>query len=236
MTIKMPLFLINTAFFSWSVFANTALVVIDMQPYFLERGSKANSTVVAGVISAIQEARSGDQTIIIVEYKPHLLGQTHQDIIQAVSGYNKVITLAKYHNDGSSVIKEELVRQRVTLSELKICGLNTSACLMETINGLQNQMSRDVNFSVLAYACSDSSESDHKKALTRLKKSGLKVETSISFSQTKNRNGKADRKKLKRKLEEALFDQSEAKRQKTQKDIDQFEKTIVPESSEAKKD
>lgn len=62
------------------------------------------------------------------------------------------------------------------------------------------------------------------------------IATLNPIGQTKNRNGKADRKKLKRKLEEAPFDQPKAKRPKTQKDIEQLEKTIVPEPSEANKD
>jgi nicotinamidase-related amidase len=100
-----------------------------MQPDF-EAAQKA----IKPVIAEIKKAKANNEFIFIVEYDG--FSPTYGQILHAVKGYRKSAYIVKWANDGSAQIMEAARRLRVSLSRVKMCGVNLSYCVYETAFGL----------------------------------------------------------------------------------------------------
>ena len=104
------------------------LVVIDMQPFFQASRSRL---LIKEHVSQIRAAISNQEHIIVLEYKD--CGSTHKPILNALKSYDKVKFFAKDYCSGSSLITKHLTRKNIWPKEIKFMGVNTGACVEETV-------------------------------------------------------------------------------------------------------
>ncbi len=107
------------------------LLVIDMQPSFSASDDKELQNNIAYQISL---AKRRGAWIFFVEYSDS--GKTHKYLTRLTEGYEKVRRVKKHHDDGSKEIKRAFKRIRVEPQVLKICGVNTDCCVINTAKGL----------------------------------------------------------------------------------------------------
>lgn len=127
---------------------NSALVIIDMQPYFATRSGnhqdaenkakldKINETQVG----AIQKAREANIPIIFLEYDCGPCGSTNDSLKTAVANYRNVRFIKK-NSDGMfedyNKYRKELVDylNKNDIGTLIITGANGGACVLRSITG-----------------------------------------------------------------------------------------------------
>lgn len=104
------------------------LVVIDMQRCF-----EAAEWAERGVLKAINAAKRLSNPILVVRY--YCYNNVLPSVKQAVSDYELGFNVVKKHDDGSKEIARVVKSKRLPLP-LRICGVNTNACVKRTIYGL----------------------------------------------------------------------------------------------------
>jgi nicotinamidase-related amidase len=140
------------------------LVVIDMQDKFL--GGKFRP-LARRIVRLIKIAKKNRDDIILVEYgnryAPQFItaeelqkvrneNKTIDEITNAVESYNKVYKTTKYYDDGSDKVIE-CMNDNHLHGPIIACGVNTSCCVKETVNGLVNDFGMDVT--VVANCCAN---------------------------------------------------------------------------------
>lgn len=136
---------------------NTALIVIDMQPYFVERGGNQNepenvrkvNEILANQVQMIQAAKQSGTPIVFVEYEGY--GDTNSVLREAAAGYDNIKFITKNtdgmfdpYNNKRDELGEYLRSKEV--GNLIITGANGGACVEQSIAGaLEN------NYNVQAY-------------------------------------------------------------------------------------
>lgn len=162
----------NTLPFCPENHTNTAVVIIDMQSYFMSRVSERkkteNSEKIATLLSSqmalIQKAKDRNIPIIFIEYEGDF-GRTNYRLIDMVKTYNNVRFYKKTSDgmfDSYNFHREKLVRhlQRLGIGHLIVAGINGDACVLASIRGaLKNNCSvtlftpgvANFNFSHLTY-------------------------------------------------------------------------------------
>ena len=125
------------------------LVVIDMQDKF--RASHDQQTIWF-VKQEILRAKQAGMAIIIVEFDPHEMGSTHLEIVELLEGYERCTTVIKTQNDGSEEIVEACLDNGFWMEDFRICGVNSDACVLETVTGLLERIS-SCDISVVQDAC-----------------------------------------------------------------------------------
>lgn len=126
-------------------FANTALVIIDMQPYFAERygydkepkNKKKIEQVLQRQRELIQLAKASNRPIVLIEYQNH--AGTHDQLVQEIGAYPNTKTFIK-SDDGmfesrklANEIKGYLDSKKIT--DLVVAGANGGACVQCSIQG-----------------------------------------------------------------------------------------------------
>lgn len=111
------------------------LIVVDMQPEF---DAALNPNVVVGVTLEIQAAVARKSPIVFVEYDE--AGDTHKGLYSLAKGYRKKARIIKYEDDGSRQIIRTIRRREFDLSHLRVCGVNTNACVQSTVEGLLKRL------------------------------------------------------------------------------------------------
>ena len=107
------------------------LCVVDMQPDFLASNS---SILIDAVISEIKLSMAAEEQIIILEYWNH--HTTHIQIMELLQGYKHAMHITKYLDDGSKWMENTIA---YFPKEIKICGVNTWACVYATGIGLASK-------------------------------------------------------------------------------------------------
>lgn len=158
----------------WAAGGNSALVIIDMQPYFASRndrqelpGNKAKlQEMIRNQVEAIKAARKAELPVIFVEYDrdrfvsqgavpadgPQSDFETHGDLKAAVEGYDKAVILKKTTDglfDGPNKHKAELdnyLKDR-GIGTLIVAGANGGACVQFSIQGALLE-----NYDVIAFS------------------------------------------------------------------------------------
>lgn len=120
-----------------------------MQPYFKAAKEK---WVVAGVINQIRLAKQRSAGIVVVEYKG--CGRTHPKILNALKGYQRVVNAKKEQDDGTLAILNAIKRNFFSEDRIRVCGVNTSCCVMDTIEGL-SLVFPNSEIQVVADSCND---------------------------------------------------------------------------------
>lgn len=137
------------------------LVVVDMQKEY-----PASELVVNQVVKEVRKARRKGEWIMLVEYDES--GRTMYRITRELKGYNKVKKVTKVVDNGAYAILWGLtIPYKATLSSwkslnkptpprrishIKVCGVNTNACVISTVEGLRYL---DCKITVLSKACAN---------------------------------------------------------------------------------
>ena len=130
------------------------LVVIDMQEEF---SAARNKRIQQAVIQEIQRSRAKRWPIVIVEFEES--GGTLPIIRRACKGYPRAVTVTKDYDDGSSEVLEAL-GDITKCRKVRVCGVNTEACVWATVKGLQRQ-----GVKVEVWGPGTDSEDDHEFGL-----------------------------------------------------------------------
>lgn len=113
------------------------LVVMDMQP-----GFKAAQDAITQwfVKQEVTRAREEGRPIIIVEYDPHEMGHTYESITSLIEGYDRGVIIPKCDDDGSAEILRTCEAKGFMTASFRMCGVNSDACLLETIQALAEKL------------------------------------------------------------------------------------------------
>lgn len=132
------------------------LIVIDMQPAFT-----AHKEALKPVLREVINAKKALTDIIIVEFD--LRGRewyqpsetvTHPAITRSIKNYKHKHLVLKEFNDGGGEILEYCRIQGIPTNTLRVCGVNTTACVKETVRSLTED--NDVKKIIIAgNACAD---------------------------------------------------------------------------------
>ena len=137
---------------------NHALVIIDMQPYFVTRGGnhkqKANAKKVEEVLDTLTQmikgAKKSGIPIVFLEYQS--CGDTNKALKKVVGDYKDVRYILKdqdgmFSQNNSHKKKLESYLEKMDVGTLIIAGANGGACVSESIEG-----ALDENYSVIAFS------------------------------------------------------------------------------------
>lgn len=160
----------------------TILVIIDMQRGFAAAEDPELLKTISQKISKAIEKR---QRIFFVEYllpsnkdyrtpwhakKPYRIPteESLTDLCRRAS--YPYTTIMKDSQDGSKNIIDKLIELEIKKSvKIKICGVNTSLCVLDTVLGLANGLEPSMKIVVLQDACGDINQSSHERSLETLK-------------------------------------------------------------------
>lgn len=123
------------------------LTIIDMQPRF---PSSQDANTIAGVLRLIAKAIERNWPVILVEFYAH--GPTDERITNALDGYAGLVREFKFNEDGSEEIWEACVEHELPGSRFIVCGVNTHACVKDTVFGMARLMP-DSAIEVVKDAC-----------------------------------------------------------------------------------
>lgn len=126
------------------------LVIVDMQPVF---SASTNPDTVIAVTNEILMAKQNNFPIMIVEYERS--GRTHSGFDTILRGYRHKARIKKADDDGSQEIVRALLRRKFPQSHLRICGVNTDACVSDTVYGLLLKL-HTTRIDVVKRACNTS--------------------------------------------------------------------------------
>ena len=137
------------------------LVIIDMQNAY-----RASQIAEKTVLSQIQEFKKKKRWIVNVT-----LGHSKvlPSITKVLKNYSKVIHVKKEYNDGTNWILAALKEHKLDASNLQICGVNTNACVIDTVRGL-HKTKRVKNLEIAVYGCASWNPSDHLYSLFNMGK------------------------------------------------------------------
>lgn len=137
---------------------NYALIIIDMQPFFVERGGndkdeeniKKVNDIISNQIKMIEMAKKSKIPIVFIEYES--LGDTNSKLKDAAAGYDNIKIITKSsdgmlddYNNKKNELSDYLRGQEI--GNLIITGANGGACVQQSISGsLKN------NYNVLAFS------------------------------------------------------------------------------------
>lgn len=135
-----------------SMNGENVLVVIDMQPFF----KSVTKKVVSNVLKLIREFKKQNNFIFVLEYNE--CGETHPSIVKELNGYDNVQFVVKKKEDGSlPLIKAMKIKNpKRTKMEFNVCGVNTDACVADTVLGLNMRMPLS-KINVIKRACNTDS-------------------------------------------------------------------------------
>lgn len=132
------------------------LVIIDMQDGF---HSAKNPYTIKNIQKEIRKAIKHKVGIIVVEYEG--FGRTLWKLRSLLDTYEDVVYVSKYTDDGGREVYDEIISNRFNRRKLKICGVNSDACVCETALTLANDLPY-TKVEVVEDACNSSNvESDN---------------------------------------------------------------------------
>jgi nicotinamidase-related amidase len=126
------------------------LVVVDMQSGFDTSFGALN-----GCIREVQQAVIDKAGIIFLEYHGFYgdaYGFTLPQLKALVDGYSRAYYVPKGADDGSIEVVEAIEKYRMSKLHIKVCGVNTDACVLATVQGLIQKCDK-VYLQVIADAC-----------------------------------------------------------------------------------
>lgn len=147
--------------------SNYTLVIIDMQPDFWEEDSE----LTWNIVGQIKRARRDRAAVLTVTFGA---GKTFGPIVKALSGYKRKAQITKDQDDGSKEVTKVILRRRFPKS-LLVCGVNTGACVQDTVNGLLKLASHKFDVAILESCCDDGNGLVHHKiGIASMLKNGVK--------------------------------------------------------------
>ena len=146
---------------------DSVLVLVDMQKKFPASTDPAVIQACANLItnhmrrqSPIIIAEFGDPKVILPPHSIHC-GDTHRslmDLLLFPRRYDKLAVVEKLCNDGSAVILRECTNRGFATSAFRVCGVNSDACVSETVYGLAVRRHKS-QIEVITEACNTEGKS-----------------------------------------------------------------------------
>lgn len=144
------------------------LTIIDLQPFFLTGLDKA---VRDNCIVQIKRAIKDRAAIIFVEYNGY--GPTHQDLKDVIrkAAYDRLYVVYKSTDNGGKEISQLIKKRHLAASRIKVCGVNTDACVHSSVLGLRKHLSAS-KIEVIADACASATyfKNGHQNGLKKMSK------------------------------------------------------------------
>lgn len=137
------------------------LVVIDVQPEF---DAALNPNLRMACQKKLRVAKRKRADILFVEYEG--AGNTYADLVEVVKDYSRAFWVEKYYDDGSQEVINAINHHSLRYKTLKVCGVNTDACVRDTVRGLSQKLSAS-KIKILANACY--SDWNHQRGLEQMK-------------------------------------------------------------------
>jgi len=140
-----------------------SLIVIDMQKHF---DTSKNRKLRLNIKNLIKKSIEKKENIVFVEYED--LGRTIPYLTNLTKEYDKVHFITKEDDDGSYEIIEYFRDNKIPFNKVTICGINKSACVFATVEGLSKRRKRakiivDIDACADGYDCDYFTEEDFKE-------------------------------------------------------------------------
>jgi nicotinamidase-related amidase len=132
------------------------LVVIDMQATFIAAN---NRRVRNNCKREILNAMLCGASIIFVEYVCQ--GPTIPGLLKLTDSYRKTFIVRKSQTDGSQEVLKTIKDHRLPKDHIKVCGVYTGCCVVETVAQLRTMLFRKFKLKVIGDACGSYSRSNH---------------------------------------------------------------------------
>jgi len=111
--------------------ASATLCVVDMQPYFY---ASQEEWLMENVLREIRQAKNRNIGIIVIEYEG--CGVTDSRILRECMLHSKFVRLVKRESDAAPLILDAVTNHNFSADKFIIAGVETDACITDTINGL----------------------------------------------------------------------------------------------------
>lgn len=121
-----------------------ALCIIDMQPHFI---TSLNGPTLHAVLRLTKEAMSDGAFIVVAQYMN--CGRTNNNIRKMLRKYPFKAYCCAFKNNKADAICTKLRTHGVRTHKLKICGVNTEACVAATVINLHKRHKMEI----IAAAC-----------------------------------------------------------------------------------
>ena len=121
------------------------LCIIDMQPIEFSN----SNLIIENVLELVREAIINKAFIVIAQFKGS--GETHINIRNEIQTYPYKKSVWHNKNDKSKPIQEVLNSVNVFVRQIRICGVNTEYCVLETVHGLAKKF--HIPIKVIEKAC-----------------------------------------------------------------------------------
>ena len=138
------------------------LVVVDMQPDF---PASNNPATLRAVEREVRKAIKHRLPVVVLEI-PYFspldedgLKPTHRSIMRLLTGYDHYRVVQKRWSDGSSHVILTCEDSKYMKHRFRICGVNTDACVLETVLGLAKRLPK-CKIRVIKNACNTVFSSD----------------------------------------------------------------------------
>jgi hypothetical protein len=135
------------------------LVVVDMQATFKAANNKR---VRENCKQEIIKAMDSKAPIIFVEYIGQ--GPTIPSLVKLTDDYDRVFIIRKNDDDGSREVRKTIKNNKLPSRKIKVAGVNTDCCVLETVCGLNNSM-KQTKIEINNKSCNSFSRYDHKNGL-----------------------------------------------------------------------
>jgi nicotinamidase-related amidase len=143
--------------------SRATLIVIDMQPGF--EASHSPDTQRA-VTREIHIAVRNGWPVVIVECRPESFGGTYPELLADLDRQpaSLIGRAFKKHNNGTSEVLDCCLQRHFDLESLRVCGVNTTQCVEETVLGLSACLPSSC-IEVVKDACNDWNENNFDRML-----------------------------------------------------------------------
>ena len=141
------------------------LIIIDMQKYFETSQKKS---VIKNCQKEIKKAMKLHNHIMFVEYDD--CGKTDKRLTKLTKGYKNKSRVIKGCDNGSDEIYDKIEKWKLARKNLRVCGVNTDACVKRTVIGLCEYLPMS-NIVLVKNACNTCGKVWHEEALNIMKDS-----------------------------------------------------------------
>ena len=138
------------------------LTIIDMQPtFFTSNYQPVKDAVEDLILKAIDDGAY----IIIAHFMKY--GKTHNNLLNLVRNYKDRSLVYANKNDKSDAIMTKILKKQIRTSFIKVCGVNTDACVQATVTGLSKTLP-DFQIEIIKNACNSYSQYDHNFGINEM--------------------------------------------------------------------
>src|SRR5690349_19681763 len=124
--------------------SSSPLIVVDVQDHFISQMGRRKAKYLRRVLAVVEAAKEARRPIFLLEYFD--FGPTHPKVTEALAGYRRKFVVQKHQDDGSAQVQAVMMKklgaktlaasQRLKKRTLTLCGVNLTACVIETVIGL----------------------------------------------------------------------------------------------------